>query len=595
MTTPSTTGTTALARPASPVLRAPQASAIEHARRWWILAVIGTAQLMVILDNSIVNIALPSAQADLGFSVANRQWIVTAYALAFGSLLLLGGRLSDLFGRKVAFMVGLVGFAGASALGGAAVNFGMLVTARAVQGVFGALLAPSALALLTTTFTDGRERGRAFGIFGALAGGGGAIGLLLGGVLTESLSWRWCMYVNLVFAAVAFVGAWLLMSRQPRGRQRARLDVPGVVLVSAALFCVVFGFANAETHSWGSPWAWAFLAGGALLLVGFVVLQTRVRHPLLPLRIVLDRNRGGAYLTILLIGIGMFGIFLFQTFYMQQNLRFTPIVAGVAFLPMVASLMTAATSSTAILLPRVGPKPLVAVGLTMASGGLFWLSFLGVDSSYAGHVLPPLVLTGLGLGLGMAPSINTATRGVRPADAGVASAMVNTMQQVGGSVGTALLASIAGTAAQHYVADHAAGPGTFAAAAVHSYTTAFAWASAIFLAGAVLGGLILRAGPPPAPPAVVTPPVEDPASRRLREQIVPALLLGGLASHIERADGQSPHVVAAAARLYGTGGDDHTRAVAAAQRILRPLAGHLLTRAVDEQEAEGRALPPASR
>jgi EmrB/QacA subfamily drug resistance transporter len=466
----------------------------QHARRWLILGVIGIAQLMVILDATIVNIALPSAQQDLGFADANRQWIVTSYALPFGSLLLLGGRLSDLFGRKVAFMSGLAGFAAASALGGAAENFTMLVVARTAQGTFGALLAPAALALLTTTFTDSKERGKAFGIFGAIAGTGAAIGLLLGGVLTEYLSWRWSMFINLIFAGVAFIGAVSLLQRQRSGGTRPALDVPGAVTGSAGLFCIVYGFANASSHSWSSPPVWGYLAGGTVLLAGFVVLQNRVAHPLLPMRVVLDRDRGGAYLAVLLTGVGIFGVFLFLTFYLQQNLGLSPIRTGVAFLPMVAGLMVSATSSTAVLLPRFGPRPLVAIGMSVAASGLFWLSYLQVGSTYAAGVLPQLLVTGFGLGMVMAPSIQTATTGVSPSDAGVASATVNTMQQVGGSVGTALLATIAGNAASDYLTGRAPTPDVLAEAAVHSYTTAFVWGSAIFLAGAVLCGAILRPG-----------------------------------------------------------------------------------------------------
>ncbi|MGH4024668.1 MAG: MFS transporter, partial [Pseudonocardiaceae bacterium] len=458
---------------------------------------IGVAQLMVILDATIVNIALPSAQQDIGFADVNRQWVVTAYALPFGSLLLLGGKLSDLFGRKFAFLIGLAGFAGASALGGAAVNFSMLVAARTAQGIFGALLAPAALALLTTTFPGGKERGKAFGIFGAIAGTGAAIGLLLGGILTEYLGWRWCMYVNLIFAGVAFLGAAVLLHHRRNGT-RPHLDVPGTLSGSAGLFCIVYGFANAGSHPWDSPMVWGYLVPGTALLAVFVVLQNRVAHPLLPMRIILDRDRGGAYLTVLLLSIGMFGIFLFLTFYLQQNLGFSPIRTGLAFLPMVGALMLTAISSTAALLPRFGAKPLVAIGMVVSACGLFWLSYLQVTSTYAADVLPALLVTGLGIGLAMAPAMQTATMGVTPSDAGVASATVNTMQQVGGSVGTALLATIASNAASDYLTGRTPTPGVVAEAAVHSYTTAFVWGAAIFLAGAVIAGTILRPGAPTA-------------------------------------------------------------------------------------------------
>ncbi|HEY2192725.1 MAG TPA: MFS transporter [Actinomycetospora sp.] len=466
-------------------------------RRWWILAVIGVAQLMVILDNSIVNIALPSAQADLGFSDAQRQWVVTAYALAFGSLLLLGGRLSDLFGRKAAFVVGLVGFAVASALGGLAPGFGLLVGARALQGAFGALLAPAALSLLTTTFPAGRDRARAFGVFATLAGSGAAIGLLLGGTLTEYADWRWCMYVNVIFAAVALVGALVLLPAHPR-RQRPHLDLAGTLTASGGLFCIVFGFATAETSGWTSWVVYAFLAGGVMLLGAFVAIQRGVKAPLLPLRVLLDRHRGGSFLTILVLTTGMFGVTLFLAYVLQQYLGFTPVMTGVAMLPMVAAIMSASTTMPSLLLPRVGPKPLIFVGLLLGAGALFWFSFLSPGSSYAGSVLGPLIVMGLGMGTAMSTSINTATLGVDPQDAGVASATVNTMQQVGGSVGTALLSSIAGTATAAALAVAGTSQRT---AALAGYDRAFVVASVIFVVGAVVCGLLVPAGRPHATPS----------------------------------------------------------------------------------------------
>ncbi|WP_370970776.1 MFS transporter [Amycolatopsis sp. cg9] len=468
----------------------------HHSRRWLILVMIGIAQLMVVLDATVVNIALPSAQVDLGFSNDARQWVVTAYALAFGSLLLLGGRLADLFGRKNAFLVGLAGFAAVSALGGAAANIEMLLIARAAQGVFGALLAPAALSLLTTTFTDPKERGRAFGVFGAIGGGGAAIGLLLGGVLTEYLDWRWCMFVNIIFAVVAFVGGSFLLRRQEAGGPRPKLDLPGTITASAGLFALVYGFANAESDSWSAVSVWGFLAAGVVLLGVFVWLQQRVSHPLLPLRVLLDRNRGGSYLAMFLLAIGMFAIFLFLTFYVQQNLKFTPIESGVGFLPMVATLMLSATTATAVLLPRFGPRPLVPTGMAIAAVGLFWLSGIGLDSTYTSGVLGPLLVMGFGIGLAMAPSMSVATFGVEAHDAGVASAAVNTMQQVGGSIGTALLSTLAGNAATAYLAGKVPTPQLAAEASIESYTTAFTWAAVIFAVGAVLSGLLLRPGVP---------------------------------------------------------------------------------------------------
>jgi len=338
----------------APVMRAARASAPPDPRRWLILGTVGLAQLMVVLDTAIVNIALPSAQRALGFATVDRQWVVTAYALAFGSLLLFGGRLGDLIGRKITFLAGALGFAAASAVGGAATSFGMLVAARAIQGAFGALLAPAALSILTTTFSDPKERGKAFGVYGAIVGAGGAIGLVLGGILTEYLTWRWCLYVNLLFAGPAAMGGVLLLRHQP-ARTRTRLDLPGVALVSASMFCLVYGFSNAATRNWHTPSSYGFLAAGAALLAAFALWQARAASPLLPPRVVLDRNRGGAYLAVLIAGAGMFGIFLFLTYYLQQTLGYSPVASGLAFLPMIAVVVLAANLSNVVLLPRVGP------------------------------------------------------------------------------------------------------------------------------------------------------------------------------------------------------------------------------------------------
>jgi EmrB/QacA subfamily drug resistance transporter len=467
----------------------------HHAARWRILAILGIAQLMVVLDATIVNIALPSAQKALGFSDENRQWIVTAYALAFGSLLLLGGRLGDLFGRKWTFIGGLLGFAVASAIGGAAQSFGVLVGARAAQGAFGALLAPSALSLLTTTFTDPGERGKAFGVYGAIAGGGAAIGLLLGGILTELLSWRWCLYVNLLFAIPAAAGALAMLVNQAQAAH-ARIDVPGVVTVTTGLFCLVYGFSRSETHGWGDALTIVALGAGLALVVVFVWLEFHVAHPLLPMRVVLDRDRGGSYLAIGISGAGMFGVFLFLTYYLQQTLDFSPIQTGLAFLPMSAAIMATATTATAMMIPRTGPKPLVAAGMTLAAIAMVLFAQLEIDSSYAAHVLPALLIMGVGLGLIFAPAMSTATLGVEASDAGVASAMVNTCQQVGGSIGTAVLSSLFSHAVTSYATSHAPGPRVADEAAMHGYTTAFWCSAAVFAVGAVVCGIVFRPGKP---------------------------------------------------------------------------------------------------
>ncbi|WUK40183.1 MFS transporter [Nocardia cyriacigeorgica] len=453
---------------------------------------------MVVLDATVVNIALPEAQRDLGFGDADRQWVITGYALAFGSLLLLGGRLSDLFGRRNTFIVGLIGFSVASAIGGAATNFEMLVAARIGQGVFGALLAPAALSLLTVTFTEPSERAKAFGIFGAVAGTGGAIGLLLGGVLTEWASWRWVMFVNLAFAAVALVGAVLLLAKHTV-TERPKLDIPGTVVVTAALFGIVYGFSHAETDGWTNPVTLAFLIGGAALLAVFVRLETRVANPLLPLRVVLDRTRGGSFLTVFVMGIGMFAIFLFLTYYMQLTLGYSPITTGVAFLPMVAAMIVSSTTTPSLLLPKLGPKIVVSAGFLIAAAGMAWLTRIGLDTGYTTHILPGLILMGLGLGGAMATAFQGATAGVHHEDAGVASATINTSQQVGGSIGTALLSTIAASAASDYMVGRTPDQLTVAQSAIESYTTSFWWATAIFVIGAVVTGVLLpNTAPAPA-------------------------------------------------------------------------------------------------
>ena len=462
-------------------------------RRWWTLATVALAQLMVVLDATVVNIALPAAQADLGFSDGDRQWVITAYSLAFGSLLLLGGRLSDLVGRKRIFIIGLIGFAAASALGGAATTFGMLVGARALQGAFAAVLAPTALAVLTTTFTIPKERARAFGVFGAIAGAGGAIGLLLGGFLTETFDWRWNLYINVPIAIIAVIGAAILVHSVARTGPRPKLDIPGTVLVSAALFLLVYGFSNAETEGWESPLTWGMLVASGVLLVAFVLWQRRARHPLLPLSIVLDRNRGAAYTSVLIAGAGMFGIFLFVTYYLQTSLGYSPIQTGLSFLPMIGMLVLAAQLSTNIFVPRFGPKVMVPFGMVLGAIGMVLLTRLDTESIYAAEIMPPLMIIGFAMGSIMPASMQMATLGIDREFAGVASATVNTSQQVGGSIGTALLNTLAATAATDYIAGHT--PVTEAVmsdAAIHSYTVAYWWGAAFFAVGAVLSALLFR-------------------------------------------------------------------------------------------------------
>jgi EmrB/QacA subfamily drug resistance transporter len=473
----------------------PVSLAAAAAHRWWILATVGIAQLMVILDATIVNIALPTAQRNLGFSNADRQWVITAYSLAFGSLLLLGGRIADRIGRKTTFLIGVTGFAAASAVAGAASGFTMLIAARAAQGAFGAILAPSALAILNTTFPAGQDRGRAFGIFGAIAGGGGAIGLLLGGVLTETLSWRWTLYVNVAFAALAFAGGTVFLKRAGRGKD-TRLDVPGAALAVSGLFSVVYGFSNAGSYAWSSPLSWGFIAAGAVLLAVFAWWQAQAAHPLLPLRIVADRNRAASYLSVFIVTAGVFGVSLFLTYYLQQVLGYSPIRTGLAFLPMTATLILASTAATSVILPRTGPRPVMPAGMALAASAMFLLTLLGAHSSYAAHVLPALIIMGLGFGLIFSTAINMATAGIGDHDAGVGSAAVNTMQQVGGSVGTALLNTVVASAAASYLTGkNARDSAVLVQAQLHSYATAYRWTAVFFLVGLVVSALLYRSSP----------------------------------------------------------------------------------------------------
>jgi EmrB/QacA subfamily drug resistance transporter len=467
----------------------PHLSNPHHERRWAILAILGIAQLMVVLDATIVNIALPSAQKALHFSNDNRQWIVTAYSLAFGSLLLLGGKISDLFGRKWTFIAGLSGFALASAVGGAAQSFVMLATARAFQGAFGALLAPAALSLLTTTFSETSERNKAFGIFGAIAGSGASVGLLLGGLLTQYLDWRFSMYVNSVFAVIAGSGAAVLLHNQAP-TVKPRLDTPGVATVSLGLLALVYGFNHAQTTSWGNGLTLGVLGAGVVLLAAFAAIERRVHSPLLPPRVVQDRNRSGAYLSMGLAAVAMFGVFLFLTYYLQVNRGYSPVTTGLAFLPMTVVVMLTAIIATTRLRSRVGPRPLVVAGMTLGGAAMLILRGIGTDSSYAADILPALVVMGAGLGLVFSTVMNNATLGVEPADAGVASATVNAAQQVGASLGTALLSTLAASATTSFAAGHRPTPALMAQAAIHGYTTAFTVSAGVFAVAAVIAGLL---------------------------------------------------------------------------------------------------------
>ncbi len=457
-------------------------------RRFRALAVIAVAQLMVVLDASVVIIALPSAQRSLHISVANRQWMLTAYTLSFAGFLLLGGRIADYLGRKRMFVISLLGFAAASALGGLAQSSAMLFGARALQGAFAAIMAPAALSLLTVAFTEPKERARAFAVYGGIAGGGAAIGLILGGLLTEYASWRWTLLINVPIAIAAAIAAYFVVT-ESRSSVRHGYDIPGAVTVTGGLLALVYGFTKAGSDGWTSSTTLIFFAAAAALLAAFVLLEQRATHPLLPLRIVLDRNRGGSFLASLLVGTAMLGTFLSLTFYFQGTLHYSALKSGFAFVPFSLGIITGATLASR-LLPRFGPRAVLTSGLTLGTIGLVIFSFISVHSSYVSHVFPAEVIVSLGMGLAFVALSSTALLGVSPEDAGVASAVVNATQQTGSSLGAALINTIAATATAAYLAAHGTSADARAAGAVHGYTTAFAF-SAIVLAVAAVGAFAL--------------------------------------------------------------------------------------------------------
>jgi EmrB/QacA subfamily drug resistance transporter len=448
---------------------------------------------MLVLDGSIMNIAIPNAKIDLGITDANQQWIITAYTLAFGSLLLLGGRIGDFMGRKRIFIIGLLGFAGASALGGIAINQELLFAARALQGVFGALLAPAALAIISVTFTVPSERAKAFGVFGAISGGGAAIGLIVGGVLTEYFSWRWCLGVNTPIAILAALLAAKYV-HESKAEGDHTYDIPGVVTATAGLFALTYGFNEAARAGWTNSITLTFFATAAVLLITFVVIESKVANPLMPLRVITERNRGGSYLGSLIVGAGLFSMFLFLGLYLQVILGYTPLRSGFAFIPFSIGIIIFAGVASQ-LLPKVGPKPLMVPGLIFAGIGLLMLTRITPETGYATHVLPSLLIMSSGIALVFIPLTSTSLHGVSGRDTGVASAMVNTSQQIGGSLGVALLNTIAATAATSYAATHTElGKMVQPFAVTHGFTVAFKVSAALLFAGAVVLFFFINVG-----------------------------------------------------------------------------------------------------
>jgi EmrB/QacA subfamily drug resistance transporter len=468
-------------------------------RRFRALAVIAVAQLMVVLDASVVIIALPSAQRALHISTANRQWMLTAYTLSFAGLLLLGGRIADYFGRKRMFVISLIGFAGASALGGLAQNSAMLFSARALQGAFAAVMAPAALSLLTVAFNEPKERARAFAVYGGIAGGGAAIGLILGGLLTEYASWRWTLLINVPIAVIAALAATRVVS-ESRSSANHGYDLPGAATVTGGLLALVYGFTKAGTDGWGATPTLVLFTIAAVLLVAFVALEYRAEHPLLPLRVVLDRNRGGSFLASLLVGTAMLGTFLSLTYYFQGTLHYSALKSGFAFVPFSLGIITGAAAASR-LLPRFGPRAVMTFGLLMGAAGLGLFSTLDLHSAYVSTVLPAEVIVSLGMGLAFVAMSSTALYGVNPEDAGVASALVNATQQTGSTMGAALINTIATTATASYLVTHGTSPTALAAGAIHGYTTAFVFSAAVLGAAAIGTFLLIKRFRPDAAPA----------------------------------------------------------------------------------------------
>ena len=459
------------------------------------LAVISCAQLMVVLDATIVNVAIPTIHRDLHFSAANLEWLVTAYALTFGGLLLFGGRTGDLYGKRRMFMVGIAVFATASLLGGLAQDQAWLIITRGLQGVGGAIASPTALSLVAINFAEGRERNRAMGVYAAMSGAGGAIGLLLGGILTTYISWRWIFFVNVPIGAVGLIMAPRVLVESPP--RPGRLDTPGAVTATAGMLSLVYGLTNAATHGWGAPGTFVPLVAAAALLTAFISVELRSTHPLMPLSIFASRNRTGAYLMMLSLGTAVFSMFFFLTQYLQNVRGYSAVHAGLEFLPMSVGIMVSAITVSRIL-TRTGIRPPLLLGPLFVVAGVGWLTRLTPTSSYADLILP-LILVALGMGQCFVPLTVTTVSGVAPEEAGLASALLNTAQQVGGALGLAVLGTVAISAVRHSLALGA----TLGVATTHGYTTAFKVGTGLAIMGFLISVFVIRV--PVKPPQ----PVEE--------------------------------------------------------------------------------------
>jgi EmrB/QacA subfamily drug resistance transporter len=522
---------------------APAATAGGNRRLGLALLVIATAQLMVVLDATIVNVALPHIQQALGFSGSGLEWVVNAYAVTFGGLLLLGGRAGDILGRRRVFVFGLLLFSAASLFGGFATSQAWLLTARAVQGVGGAVIAPTALALITTNFPEGGERNRAFGVYAAMAGAGSAAGLLLGGILTTYLSWRWVLFVNVPIGILVAAAAPRVLAESPR--RPGRIDVAGAITGTGGIALLVYGLSKAATgpdgvSHWGDAQVLASLTASVVLLVSFVLIEMRSSRPLLPMRVLADRNRSGAYLIMLCVSTGLFGLFFFLTLFIQTVLGYSAIRSGIAYLPFAIGVVIASALASQ-LVPRVGPRPLIVAGAAMVAGGMFWFSRLTEHSSYAGDLLGPQIVSSFGLGLVFVPLALVALHKVAEQDTGVASSLLNTAQQVGGAIGLAVLGTVAWTTVADSVRTqvaHAAAagrplpkPGTPPPTSIYyhaltvGFSRAFLVAAAVGLVALLIAIATIRvrrqdlSGAAPAPQeAALQPPAQQTAAQETAAQ-----------------------------------------------------------------------------
>ena len=460
-------------------------------RRWWALGLLCMTQFMVVLDASIVNIALPSIGEDVGISQENLSWVVNGYVLTFGGFLLLGGRMADLLGRRRIFMTGLVIVAVASLFAGFAESEGVLIAARAGQGLGAAIIAPSALSIVTTIFRDGSERNKALGAWGAVAGSGGAAGVLLGGVLTDGLGWEWVMWVNVPVALVVLALTPGLIPESRSESQTRTFDLAGAVTVTAGLSLLVYAIVDAESAGWGSTQTIVLIAAALALLGVFAAVELRSQAPLVPFSIFRKRTLTGANVVGLMVGGSLFAMFFFITLYMQQVLDYSPIKAGLSYLPLsVAIIMSAGVASQ--LVTKIGFKPVLAAGMALVTAGLVWFAQVSVDGAFASDILGPSLLAAVGLGFAFVTTTIAAVSGIEDREQGLASGLINTSQQIGGALGLAILATVANTRTDNLVAEAGGNPAALPNALVEGFQSAFLGAAVIAAIGLALTFVLIR-------------------------------------------------------------------------------------------------------